>query len=69
MKEVKTQILWTFEIGFQEGNNVPLWIIVGFRKRERQDSQKLNIDTLYRPPLTSAQCILGTGKYPDSAFF
>ena len=55
-KEVKTPILWTLELGFQEGNNVPLWIIVSFQKKERQDSHShnLNIDTFYRPPLTNA---------------
>ena len=26
MKEVKTQNLWTFELGTQEGINVPIWI-------------------------------------------
>ena len=28
--------------------------------------QNLN-DTFYRPQVTSAQCIIGTGKYPDFA--
>ena len=27
----------------------------------------MNNDTFYRPPVTSAQCIIGTEKYPDSA--
>ena len=67
MKEVNTQNLWTFELGRQEGLNVPIWIIVGFQQRDRQDSQNLNNDTFYRPPVTSAQCIIGTEKYPDSA--
>ena len=29
--------------------------------------QNLNNDILYRPPVTSAQCTIGTEKYPDSA--
>ena len=35
-------------------------------KRDRQDSQKLKNDTFCRLPVTSAQCIIGTGKYPGS---
>ena len=67
MEEVNTQNLWSFELGTQEGVNVPIWIIVGFQQRERQDSQNLANDTFYRPPVTSAQCIIGTEKYHDSA--
>ena len=45
MKEVYTQKLWNFEFGTQAGINVPIWIIVGFQQREKQDSQNLNKDT------------------------
>ena len=67
MKEVNTQNLWSFELGFQEGINVPIWIIIGFQQSDRQHDQNLNNDTFYRSPVTSAQCIIGTEKYPDSA--
>ena len=67
IKQVNTQNLWRFELGTREGVNVPIWIIVGFQQRERQDSRNLANDTFYRPPVTSAQCIIGTEKYPDSA--
>ena len=67
MKEVNTQNLWTSELGTQEGINVPIWIIVGFQQSDRQYDQNLDNDTFYRPPVTSAQCIIGTEKYPDSA--
>ena len=69
VKEVKTQIFWTFELGTQEGINVPIWIIVGFQQSDRQHDQNLNIDTFYRSPVTSTQCIIGKEKYPDSAIF
>ena len=49
MKEVNTQNLWTFELGTQERINVPIWNIVGFQQRDRQDSQKLNNDKFYGP--------------------
>ena len=54
MKEVNTQNFWTFELGNQEGVIIPIWIIVGFQQRDRQDSQNFNIDTFYRSPATSA---------------
>ena len=67
MKEVNTQNLWNFELGTQEGINVPIWIIIRFQQLDRQNSQNENNDTFYRPPITSTQCIIGTEKYPDSA--
>ena len=66
MKEVKTQNLWTFELVTQDGMNILIWIFVGFQQRKRQHDQKLNKDTFYRPPVKSAQCIIGTEKYLDS---
>ena len=67
MKEVNTQNLWTFELGTQEGINVPIWIFVAFQQNDRQNDQNLNNDTFYRPLVTSAQCIIGTEKYPDTS--
>ena len=67
MKEVNTQILWSFELGTQEGTIVPIWVIVGFQQNDRQFDQSSNNDTFYRPLVTSAQCIIGTEKCPDSA--
>ena len=67
MKEVNTQNLWSFELGTQEGMNVPIWVIVGFQQSDRQNDQNLNNDTYYRPTVTSVQCIIGTENYPDSA--
>ena len=67
MKKVKTQKIWTFELGTQERINVPILMFVGFQQRDRQDSQNLFNDTFDRPPVTSALCIIGTEKDPDSA--
>ena len=67
MKEVNTQNLWNFKLGTQKGINVPIWIILGFQKIDRQNSQNENNDTFYRPSITSAQCIIGTEKSPDSS--
>ena len=66
MKEVNNQNLWNFELGSHENMNVPIWIIIGFQQRDRQDSQNLNNDTFCRLPVVSAQCIIGTEKYLDA---
>ena len=44
----------------------PVWIIIGFQQQDRQDSQNLNNDTFCRLPVVSAQCVIGTEKYPDA---
>ena len=66
MKEVNTQNFWTFELGTQKGVNVPIWVFVAFMQQDRQHDQTLNNDTFYRMPVSSAQCIIGTEKYPDT---
>ena len=67
MKQVNTQNLWNFELGTQERINVPIWIFVAFHQMDRQNDQHLNNVTFYRPSVTSAHCIIGTEKYPDSS--
>ena len=67
MKEVKTQNFWTFELGTQEGINMPTWIFVSFQQNDRQHDQNLNNDTFVRLPVISAQVVIGTERYPDSA--
>ena len=62
MKEVNNENLWTFKLGSQENISVPIWIIIGFQLWDRQDSQILNNGTFYRPPVSSAQCIISTEK-------
>ena len=67
MKEVNTQNFWTFELGTQEGINIPTCIFVVFQKNYRQHDQNLNNDTFVRLPVISAQVVIGTERYPDSA--
>ena len=66
MKQVNNQNVWNFELGSQQNMNVPIWIIIGFQQQDRQGSQNLNNDTFCRLPVVSAQCIIGTEKYPDA---
>ena len=67
MKEVNTQNFWTFELGTQEGINVPIWVYVVFKQLDRQNDQNLNNDTLVRLPVISAQLVIGRERYPDTA--
>ena len=69
MKEVNTQKFRTFELGNQEGINIPIWTFVGFEQTNRQDSQILNNDNFHISTVTSAQCVIGTEKYPDLGIF
>ena len=66
MKEVNTQNLWTFELGTQEGINIPTWIFLAFQQNDRQHDQNLNYDTFVRLPVISAQVVIGTERYPYS---
>ena len=67
MEEVNTQNVWIFELGTQEGVNIPTWVFVAFQQNDRQHDQNLNNDTFVRLPVISAQVIIGTERYPDSA--
>ena len=67
MKEVNTQNFWTFELGAQEGINIPTWVFVAFQQNDRQHDQNSNNDNFVRLPVISAQVVIGTERYPDSA--
>ena len=67
IKEGNTQNFWTFELGTQEGINIPTWIFVVFQQNDRQQDQNLNNDTFVRLPVISAQVVIGRERYPDSA--
>ena len=67
MKEVNAQNFWTFELGTQEGINVPIWIYVVFQQMDKQNDQNLNNDRFFRLPVRSAQVVIGTEKYPDNS--
>ena len=41
-------------------------IIIGFQQQDRENSQNPNNDTFCRLPVSSAQFIIGTEKYPDA---
>ena len=66
MKEANTQKFLTFELGTQEGINIPTWVFVAFQQNDRQHDQNLNNDTFVRLPVISAQVVIRTERYPDS---
>ena len=39
MQKMKTQSFWTFELGTQEGINIPLWIFTVLRQSDREHDQ------------------------------
>ena len=69
MKEVNTQNLWSFELGTQEGINIPIWIFVVFQQNDRQHDQNLNSDTFVRLRAIFGQVVIVTERYPDSGIF
>ena len=62
MREVNIQKLWNFELATHESMNLPIWIVIVFQQRDRQDSQNLNNYIFCRLPDNSAQCMFGTEK-------
>ena len=50
----------------QDSMKLPIWIIIGFQQRDRQDSQNLNKHSSCRSPVTSAQGANAMDKYPDA---
>ena len=60
LKEVKNQNLLNFELGSQERMIVPVWIIIGLQRRDKQDSQNMKIDSFDELPATSAYLVRKT---------
>ena len=38
MQEVKNQKIWQFQIGVEEGINIPIFIKIGFQQQDRENS-------------------------------
>ena len=67
MKKLNTQNLWHFDLQTEEEILFPIWINIAFQQKDRQDSQNIKNGLHYRPPVTSAQCNIGTEKCSGSA--
>ena len=65
----KTQDPWTFELPTGSGIVVHIYNLVGFEQKIRLNDQTLNLDTFFRPPISSGQFIIRTEKYTDAGIY
>ena len=63
-KDVNTNSNLTFELG-NAGTSTPTFVIVGFRARNKIDSQVHDNAVFDRLPISNAVCKIGSEKYPD----
>ena len=66
MKYVTTENIWTLELAVGHGVDIPVYIVVGFTKRDQINQQHQNNDTFQRPSVVNAQCMIGSKKFPDA---
>ena len=65
-KDVTTENNWVFELSVGDGIDILIHLTVGFMQRDQFNQQHQNNDTLYRPSVVNAHCILGNEKFPDA---
>ena len=67
-KDVNTNMNWTFELGNSGGEaaqSTPIFVIVGFQARNKNDSQTHNNATFDRLPISNAVFKIGSEMNPD----
>ena len=64
-KDVNNNNNWTFELGNSNNESCPIFVIVGFQARKKNDSQIHNNATFDNFPISNAVCKTGSEKYPD----
>ena len=67
-KYVSTNNSWTIELGNSGGEaaqSTPTFVIVGFKARNKIDSQTHHNAVFDRLPISKAVCKIGSEKYPD----
>ena len=69
MKDVTTENNWIFKLGVADGTDTPIYVIVGFTRRDQIDQQHQNKVTFYKPNVVKAQCIIGRLKIPDAGIY
>ena len=57
---------WNFELGVEDGIDIPGQVKVGFMQSDQFNQQRRNTDLCYRPSVVNAQCIIGSEKFPDA---
>ena len=63
MKNITAENNWTF--GLLVGD-VLTYVAVGFMQKAHFNQQHQNNDTLYRPSLAKAECLIGSENYLDA---
>ena len=66
VKDITSENNWSFELGVGDSVDMPIYVIVGFMQRDQFNQQHQNNDTIYRPSVVKAQCIVGSEKFPDT---
>ena len=66
MEDVTTENNWTFELGVGDGNDIPIYVKVGFAQRDQFNQQHQNNGAICRPSVVNAQCIIGSEIFPDA---
>ena len=55
IKDVTTENVWTFELGVEDGVDIPIFVVLGFMQRDQFKQQHQNKDSSYRPSVVNAQ--------------
>ena len=66
MKDVTTEINWTFEFVVGDVVVKPIYVIKGLMQRDQFSQQHQNKDTIYRHSLVKVQCNIGSEILPDA---
>ena len=64
IKDGTTENNWTIELGFGDGIDIPIDVLVGLLRRDQFNQQQQRNDTFNRPSVVSAQCVIGTERFP-----
>ena len=66
MKELTTENNWTSELAVGHIVDTPIYVVIGFTKRDQINQQHQNKDTFHRPSVVNAQCNIAIEKFPDA---
>ena len=68
-KPVNSNNNWRMEIGVESGNDVPIYVIVGFQSQDRYGpNQEQNNAVFDRLDVIEASCTVGTVRYPEHEY-
>ena len=65
-KDVQQQDECNSGLGHGSGIDVPIFVTLSFKQKDRLNNQKLNNKIFETLPFSSAHCYIGTKKQPDA---